>query len=178
MQEPLRRRELPERRTLTQEQVTAAAKEKVLDALGEAASKLRAELGEWLMTMQKFDVPLAEATTSSLEARLDLQRFPSDPVPQRLPLQQFHRDEGSPLGVIDFVDGANVRVVQGGRGFGFPLEAAESLCVVGEFFRKELQGDVATELQVFRFVDHTHATTADLREDAVMGNRLPHGLRR
>src|SRR5207248_1030743 len=32
--------------TLAQEQVTAAAKEKVLDALGEAASKLRGELGE------------------------------------------------------------------------------------------------------------------------------------
>jgi eukaryotic-like serine/threonine-protein kinase len=53
---------------LVQEQVTAAAKEKVLDALGEAASKLRGELGESLATVQKFDVPLAEATTSSLEA--------------------------------------------------------------------------------------------------------------
>ena len=54
--------------TLAQEQVTAASKEKVLDALGEAASKLRGELGESLTTVQKFDVPLAEATTSSLEA--------------------------------------------------------------------------------------------------------------
>ena len=53
---------------LAQEQVTASAKEKVLDALGEAASKLRGELGESLATVQKFDVPLAEATTSSLEA--------------------------------------------------------------------------------------------------------------
>jgi eukaryotic-like serine/threonine-protein kinase len=39
-----------------------------LDALGGAASKLRAELGESLASVQKFDVPLAEATTSSLEA--------------------------------------------------------------------------------------------------------------
>ena len=54
--------------TLAQEQVTAASKEKVLDALGEAASKLRGELGESLATVQKFDVPLAQATTSSLEA--------------------------------------------------------------------------------------------------------------
>jgi eukaryotic-like serine/threonine-protein kinase len=53
---------------LAEGQVTAASKEKVLDALGEAASKLRAELGESLATVQKFDVPLAEATTSSLEA--------------------------------------------------------------------------------------------------------------
>ena len=53
---------------LAQEQVTATSKEKVLDALGEAASKLRGELGESLATVQKFDVPLSEATTSSLEA--------------------------------------------------------------------------------------------------------------
>jgi eukaryotic-like serine/threonine-protein kinase len=53
---------------LAEEQATATAKEKVLDALGEAASKMRLELGESLTMVQKFDVPLAEATTSSLEA--------------------------------------------------------------------------------------------------------------
>ncbi len=53
---------------LAEEQVTAASKEKVLDTLGDAAAKLRGELGESLATVQKFDVPLAEATTSSLEA--------------------------------------------------------------------------------------------------------------
>ena len=53
---------------LAQEQVTAATKEKVLDQLGAAASRLRSELGESLASVQKFDVPLAEATTPSLEA--------------------------------------------------------------------------------------------------------------
>jgi serine/threonine protein kinase/Tfp pilus assembly protein PilF len=54
--------------TLAEEQVTAASKEKVLDTLGQAASKLRGELGESLGTVQKLDVPLEQATTSSLEA--------------------------------------------------------------------------------------------------------------
>jgi eukaryotic-like serine/threonine-protein kinase len=53
---------------LAEQQVTVASKEKVLDALGEAASKLRTELGESLATVEKFDVPLEQATTSSLEA--------------------------------------------------------------------------------------------------------------
>jgi eukaryotic-like serine/threonine-protein kinase len=53
---------------LAQQQVTAATKEKVLDELGAAASRLRSELGESLASVQKFDVPLAEATTPSLEA--------------------------------------------------------------------------------------------------------------
>jgi len=54
--------------TLAQEQATAASKEKVLDAVGEVAAKLRGELGESLASVQKLDVPLSEATTSSLEA--------------------------------------------------------------------------------------------------------------
>ncbi len=54
--------------TLAQEQVTVASKEKVVSALGEAATKLRGELGESLATVQRFDAPLAMATTSSLEA--------------------------------------------------------------------------------------------------------------
>jgi eukaryotic-like serine/threonine-protein kinase len=54
--------------TLAEEQVTAASKEKVLDALGAAATKLRGELGESLATVHKFDVPLEQATTGSLDA--------------------------------------------------------------------------------------------------------------
>ena len=54
--------------TLAQEQVTAAAKERVLDVLGDAVAKLRGDLGESLATVQRFDVPLEQATTPSLEA--------------------------------------------------------------------------------------------------------------
>ncbi len=53
---------------LAREQVTAQGKEQVLPALGQAASKLRSKLGESLSSVQKFDVPMTEATTSSLEA--------------------------------------------------------------------------------------------------------------
>jgi eukaryotic-like serine/threonine-protein kinase len=53
---------------LAQEQATAASKEKVLEALGGATAKLREQLGESIATVQKFDVPLEQATTSSLEA--------------------------------------------------------------------------------------------------------------
>ncbi len=53
---------------LAQEQVTVTTKEKVLETLGTVASKLRGELGESLASVQKLDVPLEQATTSSLEA--------------------------------------------------------------------------------------------------------------
>jgi tetratricopeptide (TPR) repeat protein/predicted Ser/Thr protein kinase len=46
----------------------AASKDKVLSTLGEAASELRTKLGESLPSIQKYDKPLEEATTTSLEA--------------------------------------------------------------------------------------------------------------
>ncbi len=53
---------------LAQEQVTANGKEKVLEAVGKAARVLRTSLGESLASVQKYDVPLVDATTPSLEA--------------------------------------------------------------------------------------------------------------
>jgi DNA-binding winged helix-turn-helix (wHTH) protein/tetratricopeptide (TPR) repeat protein len=43
-------------------------KNHVLDALGKTASEIRNKLGESLSTVQKFDTPLEQATTPSLEA--------------------------------------------------------------------------------------------------------------
>ncbi|MGC2143526.1 MAG: serine/threonine-protein kinase, partial [Candidatus Acidiferrum sp.] len=53
---------------LAREQVTAAGKETVLKALGEASTTLREKLGESLKTVQKLDTPIEQATTPSLEA--------------------------------------------------------------------------------------------------------------
>ncbi|HYL82631.1 MAG TPA: protein kinase [Candidatus Angelobacter sp.] len=53
---------------LAQEQTTATSKEKILDALGSAATKLRGQLGESLASVQKSDMPLEQLTTPSLEA--------------------------------------------------------------------------------------------------------------
>jgi len=53
---------------LAQDQVTANTKEKVLPALGEAATHLHGKLGESLASIEKFGKPMREVTTSSLQA--------------------------------------------------------------------------------------------------------------
>ena len=53
---------------LAREQAEAAGKEQVLTSLGAAASRLREKLGESLASIEKFDVPLPRATTTSLDA--------------------------------------------------------------------------------------------------------------
>jgi serine/threonine protein kinase/tetratricopeptide (TPR) repeat protein len=53
---------------IAREQAETENKEQVLHALGGAAMKLREKLGESLQSIQKFDAPIEQATTSSLEA--------------------------------------------------------------------------------------------------------------
>jgi len=54
--------------SLAREDVRASRKEEVLNALDKAGSSLRKKLGESMSSVQKYDKPLSEATTSSLEA--------------------------------------------------------------------------------------------------------------
>jgi serine/threonine protein kinase/tetratricopeptide (TPR) repeat protein len=76
--------------TLAREQVEVAKKEQVIGAVGKTASSLRGKLGESLASVQKFDAPAEEATTSSLEA---LKAFS---------LAEAERDKGSEYTAIPF----------------------------------------------------------------------------
>ncbi len=54
--------------TIASEQVEAPSRESVLKVLDQAASSLRRKLGESAGSLQRFDTPVQEATTASLEA--------------------------------------------------------------------------------------------------------------
>src|ERR1700723_3474760 len=64
----LRAKDCKSGKVLAEEQVQAARKEDVLNALSQIASRFRTHLGESLATVEKHNTPLAEATTPSLEA--------------------------------------------------------------------------------------------------------------
>jgi eukaryotic-like serine/threonine-protein kinase len=53
---------------IAREQTEAESKEQVLRKLGKAATRLREKMGESLSSIQKFDAPIEQATTSSLDA--------------------------------------------------------------------------------------------------------------
>jgi tetratricopeptide (TPR) repeat protein len=55
-------------RVLSQEQIDASSKEHVLQALGRMTSAMRSRLGESLASVQKFDMPVEQVTTPSLDA--------------------------------------------------------------------------------------------------------------
>jgi eukaryotic-like serine/threonine-protein kinase len=76
--------------SLAQEQVQAAGKEQVLAVLGAAVSEMRGKLGESLASIRKFEVPIDQVTTSSLEA---LRAFS---------LATVEFDQGRQLGALPF----------------------------------------------------------------------------
>jgi tetratricopeptide (TPR) repeat protein len=64
----LRAKECNTGNILDQEQAAMAKREDVLNSLSQIARKFRARVGESMATVQRHSTPLAEATTSSLEA--------------------------------------------------------------------------------------------------------------
>ena len=95
-----------------------------------------------------------------------------DAVFQRRPFQKLHRDERLIVVLANFINRADVGMVQRGSGAGFTPEAFERLCVVGEFVRKKLQSDEAPELGVFGFVDDSHPAAAQLVHNAIVRDGL------
>jgi eukaryotic-like serine/threonine-protein kinase len=80
--------------TLASAQEEAAAREAVLGSLGQAASEIRSRLGESLASVERFDAPIEQATTSALEA---LKAFS---------LGNQRRSEGRELEAIPFYERA------------------------------------------------------------------------
>ncbi len=106
---------------LAEEQVTAASKEKVLEALGEAASKLRGELGE---------SPLAQATTSSLEAL------------KAYSLGNKAQDEKGPVAALPYHQRAielDLNFATGYRAVGLDYFGLSELGRASEYFTKAFQ---------------------------------------
>ncbi len=104
--------------------------------------------------------------------RLDLHRLFGNAVLQGHAIQKLHGDEGFAMLVVNFVNGADVGMVQRGGSFRLALEAAESLRIFGNFIGQELEGDKAAKFNVFGFIDDTHPAAAEHFNDAVMRDGL------
>ena len=77
-----------------------------------------------------------------------------------------------PCVLADFVDRADVRMVERGRGASFAAEPLHRGVVLREVFGEELERNAAAEAGVFGLVDHTHASAPELAQDAIVRNQL------
>ena len=86
-----------------------------------------------------------------------------------------HGDEGAAFDLFDFVNGADVGVVEGGGGLGFAREARADFGIGDQMRGQKFQGHGAVQARVFGFVDDAHAAAAELGEDAVGAELLSGG---
>src|SRR5438445_8870053 len=108
---------------------------------------------------------------------VEFQGTARDVVLQCCAVKKLHGDERLPVLVVDFVDGADVRVIQRGGSLCFTLKAAEGLRILGYLLGQEFQGHKPSELHILRLINHTHPAPAELLDDAVMRDVLANHFR-
>src|SRR5262249_15672013 len=97
-----------------------------------------------------------------------LDRSACQPLLQRFALQQFHHEEGLTVaGLADVVNGADVRVLQGGDSAGLALKTFARLRRIRQIRAHYLDGDVASETRVAGQVDLAHTACAERGDDLV-----------
>jgi len=105
-----------------------------------------------------------------------LQWPPSDAVLQRHAVEELHRYKRTALKRANFVNRADVGMVERRCRPRLPAEALQCLRVLGDVVRQKLERNKAAKIEVFSLVNHAHAATTEIANDAVMRNRrVDHG---
>ena len=96
----------------------------------------------------------------------------SNSVLEGFAFQILHGNEAPSILLANFVDGADVRMVQRRCCASLTAKAFESLCVPRQIIRQEFQRDEAAQFAVFRLIHHAHPAASEFLKDAVVGNGL------
>ena len=99
------------------------------------------------------------------------------PLGKRRSVDQFKYQGGHAVDALEAIDGADVRMVEGRENLRFALEADQTVRVLGEERREDLDRNVAIELAVARAVDVAHPATAKEVHDRIRAE-LPADERR
>ena len=89
------------------------------------------------------------------------------PLCQILALDEFHHEGPDTVGLVQPVDGGDVRVIQGGEDFRFALKPRHSFRVSNEGLRQDLDGHIAIEPRVARPIHFAHPASPEGGENLV-----------
>ena len=129
--------------------------------------------------MSRWTIPSEWAASSA--SAISMADDSSVPTSMRLPAMRCFRVMPSRYSMAmkalafvfaDFVNGADVGVVQRGRGTSFPAKTLKRLRICGHIIGKKLEGDEAAKASVFGFVNHAHPPAAQFLDDAVVRDGL------
>jgi len=92
---------------------------------------------------------------------------------ERDAVQELHDDERVAIVLADLVDGADIGMIERGRGARFAAKAFEGLLVSRQLVWQEFKGNEAAQFRILGFIDNAHAAATKLLDDPVMRNDLP-----
>src|SRR6202035_1816865 len=114
---------------------------------------------------------------AELQHLIDFHRLAGNQMLEGAALQQFHGDEGLAFALINFINRADIGMVESGCRTSLTSKTFEALRIVSYIFREELQSDKAAQPCVFRLIHHAHSTTAKLLKNSIVSDGLAeHGL--
>ena len=94
---------------------------------------------------------------------------------ESLAVEEFHGDKLLAALLPDFVDGADIGMIESRSGLSLAFEAREGLRIASDLGREEFESHEAVEINVFGFVDDAHPAAAEFFEDAIVRNVLDEG---
>src|SRR5271154_1575106 len=114
---------------------------------------------------------------SDFQKLRNLNRPPGNPMLQGLPLKQFHGNKRPPLEIPHIINSANIRMIQSRSSPSLAPESLDSLRVLRNIIRKELQRHATAKPRILGLVNHTHPPAAKLLDDLIMGDSPPNNRR-
>ena len=93
-----------------------------------------------------------------------------DQFAKGLAFQQLHDEEWPSFMFSEFVDGADVGVLESGSRTGFALKSSKRRAIFHGIFRQELECYPAPQPNVFRPIHQSHAATGKSIDNPVMRN--------
>lgn len=104
---------------------------------------------------------ISEAGSRVLERLGDRQRSACDPLGERVAADESQHERAHAVAFLDPVNRSDMRMIERGQHARLPLEASQSISVVGKRPRQYLDRDIASEPGITGAVHLTHPAHAD-----------------
>src|ERR1700687_297864 len=103
----------------------------------------------------------------------NLQRPARNTMLECLSFEKLHDNETLAVVFVNVINGADMRMIQRRSCSRFAAEALNSRMVLGKALGKKFQADVAAETNVLGLIHDPHSASAQLFQNAVMGDGSP-----
>ena len=110
---------------------------------------------------------------AQIEQRTDVERTAGETCGERFALESFHDEKGPVLELANVVDGADVRMIQGGDGLRLALETRDREIIGALADRQNLDGNITPQPGVVGEIHLAHAACAQQPLNLVRAEARP-----